>query len=347
MAVIGNAHSELVALLMSIESLDLNIRDIEGMTPLDLLSRRPKSATSELLIKQLISAGGISNSRDYVTRSAIASSLKMQGIRNSPGTTFKVSDSEIFLYTGIEVSETSADRGSGRPSSCSSTGKNDLPLHEVDAQNECTSDRKKRSSFNYAANRLKSLLHWPKRKEKDASKLKSRDKDSMESLKKWSDREDTPTPLRQRFSKPTSLQNNKRTLAVRNSGNTSPTIKKKFAAGLMHGVIQDMPHLAHSSRTPSTPPSRSSTLASPSSVRNKGICSEIETEGPSSASSVNGGGSINGGSSVENSSQKSISLNSRLMNQYFCFGAHGLAVEDSVTGQRSSKFYKRSVLSAA
>ncbi|KAJ6721605.1 ANKYRIN REPEAT FAMILY PROTEIN [Salix viminalis] len=38
----------------------LNISDMDAMTPLDLLKQQPRSASSETLIKQLISAGGIS-----------------------------------------------------------------------------------------------------------------------------------------------------------------------------------------------------------------------------------------------------------------------------------------------
>ena len=51
MAVIGNMHSNLVELLMTVRSINLNIRDADGLTPLDLLRQHPRSASSEILIK--------------------------------------------------------------------------------------------------------------------------------------------------------------------------------------------------------------------------------------------------------------------------------------------------------
>ena len=68
MAVTENVQSNLVELLMTVPSIDLNVRDADGMTPLDLLKRQPKSASSEILTKELIAAGGISNCQDNVTR---------------------------------------------------------------------------------------------------------------------------------------------------------------------------------------------------------------------------------------------------------------------------------------
>ncbi|XP_058102184.1 uncharacterized protein LOC131246265 [Magnolia sinica] len=332
MAVIGNIHSNLVELLMSIQSINLNIRDVDGMTPLDLLSQRPRSASSEILIKQLISAGGISNSQDYMARSAIASHLKMQGIGSSPGTSFKISDAEILLYTGIEnASDVSGDRGSARPSSCSSTSKSELSHLETINGNQGSLEKKKPNSVNYAARRLKILLGWPR-------KILA-DDNSSESYKKTRDLDDTPTPLRQRFSRPTALPNSKRTLSVRTSL-PSPSTKKKFAAGLMQGVIQAMPHLAFPSHSPSTSFSRSP-MSSPTTLdKQKGVLSDNEAGEPScSKPSVDDG--------THDVSPKSSSANNRLMNQYFCFGAQALSVEDSITGPQSNRTYKRSVLSMA
>ncbi|KAM4120408.1 hypothetical protein ACJW30_03G129300 [Castanea mollissima] len=65
MAVIENIQGNLVELLMTVPSINLNIRDADGMTPLDILKQRPRSASSEIIIKQLISAGGISNCQDH------------------------------------------------------------------------------------------------------------------------------------------------------------------------------------------------------------------------------------------------------------------------------------------
>ncbi|XP_077229842.1 uncharacterized protein LOC143862659 [Tasmannia lanceolata] len=338
MAVIGNIHSNLVELLMSVPSIDLNIRDVDGLTPLDLLSQRPRSASSEILIKQLISAGGISNSQDSMARSVIVSHLKMQGIGSSPGTSFRIPDAEIFLYTGIgNVSDASG--ASARLSSCSSTSKSELSHFE----NNNESGNKKPSSVNYAARRLKILLGWPRRKEKkvnyntaDSCKM-SGDNDSMESYKKLSDLDGTPTPLRQRFSKVSSLPNNKRTLSVRSSL-PSPSTKKKFAAGLLHGVIQAMPHLAFPTRSPSSSVSRSPMLSPTLLDKQKGILSDNETGEPSSSK-------LSLDEDNQDMSQKSSSINNRLMNQYFCFGAQGLSVEDSICMQQSNRPYKPSVLS--
>ncbi|KAL2510323.1 Ankyrin repeat family protein [Forsythia ovata] len=56
MAIIENIQSDIVEFLMSVRYINLNIRDSDGNTPLDLLKQRPKSASSEILIKRLISA---------------------------------------------------------------------------------------------------------------------------------------------------------------------------------------------------------------------------------------------------------------------------------------------------
>ncbi|XP_042498362.1 espin-like [Macadamia integrifolia] len=334
MAVLENIHSNLVELLMRIPSIDLNQRDVYGMTPLDLLRQRPKSPSSELLIKQLISAGGISNCQDYMARSAIVSHLKMQGIGSSPGTSFKISDAEIFLYTGIENAlEAGGDLGSA---TCSSERSN---FDSVDGSHS-SFDNKRSRSVNYAARRLKILLRWPRRKEKKPEALKKmRDDNSVGSCKKWSDMEDTPTPLRQRFSKPSSLPNNKRALSVRSSL-PSPSSKKKFAAGLRQGVIQAMPHLVVPARSTTSSFSASPIPSPTSSDKQKGMHTRNGSADPSCSNQSLIGGAVD-------MSQKQTSVNKRLMNQYFCFGTHSLAVEDPMRGPQSNQGYKRSVLSMA
>lgn len=340
MAVIDNIHSNLFELLMSVASIDLNIRDVFDMTPLDLLRQHPRSASSEILIKQLISAGGISNLQDHMVRSAIASHLKMQGICGSPGTSFRISDAEIFLYTGIEnASDASGDRDSARLSSCSSACRSEISQVESVNDSHGYSGNKKLGSVNRAAKHLKMLIGWPGRKEKkvncystDSFKL-SGDNDSVDSYKKPSNLEDTPTPLRQRCSKPSSLPNNKRTLAVQSSL-PSPATKKKFAAGLMHGVLQAMPQLAYPSQSLSTSPSRSP-LSSPMSFdKQKGVQLDDEDYSPSCPKTSCSDGS-------RSATPKSSSVNTRLMNEYFCFGAQGLAVEEKPANQS----FKHSVLS--
>ncbi|XP_043706233.1 espin-like [Telopea speciosissima] len=326
MAVLENIHSNLVELLMRIPSIDLNIRDVYSMTPLDLLRQRPKSALSELLIKQLISAGGISNCQDYMARSAIVSHLKMQGIGSSPGTSFKISDAEIFLHTGIgNMLEAGGDLGSA---TCSSEQSN---FDSVDGSHS-SFDNKRPHSVNYAARRLKILLRWPRRKEKKPEALKKLgDDNSVGSCKKWSDMEETPTPLRQRFSKPSSLPNNKRALSVRSSL-PSPSSKKKFAAGLMQGVIQAMPHLVVPARSPTSSFSVSPIPSPTSSDKQKGMHTGNEIVDPSCSnqSLIDGAADMN---------QKQTSINRRLMNQYFCFGTQSLGVEDPIRGAPSNQGY--------
>uniref|UniRef100_A0A0A9E0Y9 Uncharacterized protein n=1 Tax=Arundo donax TaxID=35708 RepID=A0A0A9E0Y9_ARUDO len=219
-AVIGNLHSNLVELLMNAPSIDLNVRDNDGMTPLDLLRKQPRTASSEILIKQLILVGGITNSRDHETRSAIASQLKMHCIVGSPGTSFKISDAEIFLHAGIDVSSISI-----RTESFSSVGKVDSEIQGPSL--------KKLNSFQDAAKHLKVLLRWPRRKGKrSAGGQKEMDDDasSVDSVKSWSHGE-TPTPLRQRYSRVSSLFNNKRTFASKISPSRGRETKK-------NGVIQ-------------------------------------------------------------------------------------------------------------
>ncbi|KAL5232282.1 hypothetical protein ABZP36_031058 [Zizania latifolia] len=312
LAVIGNVHSNLVELLMTAPSIELNVRDNNGMTPLDLLRKQPPTASSEILIKQLILAGGIANSMDHETRSAIASQLKMHCIVGSPGTCFKIPDAEIFLHAGIDASGISE-----RTDSFSSVGNSEPEFPE--------SVRKKMNSVQNAAKHLKLLLRWPLRKErKSAGAPKELDDDasSVDSVKSWSHGE-TPTTLRQRYSRMSSLFNNKRTLAPK-FGSPSPSMKNNFTDGLAHGVTQP--------RSPSASVSWSS-----SSLADKIEAIHLDDDQASPTTSV----------VIRRAPKKHGSLNSRLMNQYFCLGAQGLTVEDSTSGQRSSQMFRRSLLSAA
>uniref|UniRef100_A0A0E0DPD9 Uncharacterized protein n=1 Tax=Oryza meridionalis TaxID=40149 RepID=A0A0E0DPD9_9ORYZ len=314
LAVIGNLHSILVELLMTAPSIDLNVRDNDGMTPLDLLRKQPPTASSEILIKQLILAGGIANSMDHETRSAIASQLKMHCIVGSPGTSFKIPDAEIFLHAGIDASDISE-----RTNSFSSVGQSEPEFPE--------SSRKKLNSMQNAAKHLKILLRWPLRKEKKSSSGARNELDddasSVDSVKSWSHGE-TPTPLRQKYSRMSSLFNNKRTMAAR-IGSPSPSMKKSFADGLAHGVMQ-----------PESPSGSGSWSSSSLVDRIEAVHLDKNGQASPDTSVV-----------MRRTPKKHGSLNSRLMNQYFCIGAQGIAVEDSTTGQRSSRMFRSSLLSAA
>lgn len=333
MAVIENIQSDLVELLMTIPSIDLNIRDDDGMTPLDLLKQRPRSASSEILIKCLISAGGISNNCEaLLARNALVSNLKMQGIGSSPGTSFRIPDAEIFLYTG-------ADNASSDASCCTPAIAEEFDSCSSEiGQYSLHSNGKRPSSVNHAAKRLMILLRWPRRKKDrkaDNTVSEDDDDDSKKSYDRISRKHwgSDPVPLRQRFSELSSLSNNKRTLSV-NMSLPSPSIKRKFAAGLMHGVIQTMPSLTRSS--PSSPFS-GSTMSSPTSTdKQKGLY-----VGKNSAKLSRLFQSF--GNETPEMNHRSSSFNKRLMNQYLCFGAQTLAVEeDSLSCGRESHSYSPS-----
>uniref|UniRef100_A0A5B7ACY6 Uncharacterized protein n=1 Tax=Davidia involucrata TaxID=16924 RepID=A0A5B7ACY6_DAVIN len=324
-AIVGNIHSDLVELLMSVRSIDVNIRDSNGMTPLDLLRQRPRSASSEILIRQLITAGGIFSCQDYTARRAIASHLKKRSIGSSPGTSFGISDTEIFLYTGIEnASDASGSVGHSA----------ELGQHDSTIENHNPSNYKKAGSTNYAAKHLKRLLHWPRMKERKNEGLKKTvDETSVSNL------DEAPIPLRQRFSKPSALPNNKRTLSVR-SNLPSPNAKKKFASGIMHGVMQAMPHLSVPRQSRSSSFSKSS-ICSPTSLdKQKGIFIENDIAGPSCSNQISD-------DRTPNLVHKQGSVSKNLMNQYFCFGGPGVSVKDPASKQEPNQTSKRPVLSMA
>ncbi|GMJ13268.1 hypothetical protein like AT3G01750 [Hibiscus trionum] len=322
MAVTENVQSSLVELLMSVPYIDLNVRDADGLTPLDLLKKRPKSVSLEILIKELVAAGGISNCQDNVARSAIVSHLKEHGVGASPGTSFGVPDAEIFLYTGFENGYGAGyDQESVGYSSCLSE------LSDLNLSNSF--DNKKSSSINRAAGRLINLLRWPRKERKAASSMESLDDDDplevMSTCGKWPDGH---IPLREKYTKSSSLLSSKRTSSLR-SDLPSRSSRKKFTAGLTHGVIQAAPHLSAPSKSPPSPFSVPST-ASPISIdEQKGIHDARLKQ------------LFNG--KTTRMSPKQTSFNKKLMNQYFCVGAQGLA---TVKDNRSHTRLDRSIKSA-
>ncbi|GLU02194.1 hypothetical protein SLE2022_194560 [Rubroshorea leprosula] len=229
MAIIGNIHTDLVELLMSAQSINVNVRDTNGMTPLDLLRQHPHTASSDKLIRQLISAGGIFGYQDHNARRAIASHLKMQGSGSSPGTSFRISDAEIFLYTGVE---TISDASPGDPGIVS-LGSSSPEISQIEStiENQISSVDKKPCSKNNTAQKIKSVLHWPQLKETRTKKVQKQvDGNSEQSQKKGKSSNGAPIPLRRRFAKPPLPSNNKRTLSMR-SNQSSPIAKKKLASG--------------------------------------------------------------------------------------------------------------------
>ncbi|XP_052191485.1 uncharacterized protein LOC127800739 [Diospyros lotus] len=277
LAVTANIHSDLVEQLMSVRSIDVNNRDSNGMTALDILKQRPSSASSDTLTRQLISAGGIFSCQDDTARKTIASNLRMTTM-GSPGTSFKISDTEIFLHTGMEK----ASDNSSSPGSSSSA---EPSTHDSTMENNkaSKSNYKKPASLNHAAKHLKRLLLWPKTKDRKNERMNRMTDGSSAG---------TPVSLRQKFLKPSCLPNNKRTLAVR-SNLPSPNAKKKFASGLLHGVMLATPHVSVPSRSHSRSFSKSP-VPSPNSLdKQKGIYIENDIAGPSSTNQISIDGTEN------------------------------------------------------
>ena len=309
-SVIDNVQCELVELLMSVPSIDLNICDADGMTPLDLLKQRLRSASSDILIKMITSSGGVSNRGNAIAGNALCTHHKAHVIGGSPGTSFRIPDAEIFLYTGYDnSSDANYDQASVESYSCSNEPSNS------DSEN---SPRNKKSSYSAscAVKPSKFRLGWPKRKETKAAASELEDDDSLDPFSSSRNLEDFPIPLRQRYSQPCSLPNNKRTQSMRTS-----LPKVKFSGGLMQGVMQEEPHFAHS--TPS--PFKELSVTSLSSIKK-----------PKDTSCSNP--PLHDGALLVN--YKHCSFNKKMMNRYFSFGSQGLAVENSNSCAKSNRSYK-------
>lgn len=330
MAVMENIQPELVEFLMSVPSINLNIRDDDGNTPLDLLKQRPQSASSEILIKQLVSAGGISNCQDLMTRKMQHGGIRCSSSR-SPGTSFRIPDAEIFLYTGIE-------NASG--SDIASTDYND-----EDYDYNHTFSGEINSRHYGSAKKLGSIKHLkmllPPRK-KDHPNSNNGETDSMNSFKM---KGGSPVSLRQRFSQMTSLSTNKRIVAEPNNlldhNLPSPSSKKKFAAGLMQGVIQvkRQSSLGLLKQSSSSPLSESSTSWSSPVSADHG---ELSNGGGSST--VVGSFNRNKPAKMH---RKNGSFNMKKMNQYLCFGAQGIAADNlhqPISFRRQSELSRQSSL---
>ncbi|CAK9312427.1 unnamed protein product [Citrullus colocynthis] len=316
-AVTDNVQRDLVELLMSVPSINLNITDEDGLTPLELLKQQPTSPSLDILIKRFVSAGGISNHSDHMTTNAFFSHMKMQGIGSSPGTSFRIPDAEIFLYTGIE----------NAPDVTCGQVVEDFDLRSDD-NGECDSvdsSDKKSISVNHTVKRLKFFLHWSKSKEKRPTRTDWMDDYCSAQFDISRTSQPKPVSLRHQYSNISCLPHNRRTLQVPVMKiPPSPSTKKRFAAGLMHGVIQATPKLANPVRSPPSP-FLGSPMSSPMSMQDY-----QETTGIGGVSCSN--------RKVPITKFRQDSFNRKmLMNQYFCFGAQGLAVEDPISCKRESQ----------
>ncbi|KAK7280903.1 hypothetical protein RIF29_08466 [Crotalaria pallida] len=332
----NNIQCELVELLISVSSIDLNIKDFDGMTPLDILKQRPKSASSEILIKRLISAGGRSNHQeiqDYNERNnyTLITNVKTHGIGGSPGTSFRIPDSEIFMYTSIENDAKDANYDKV---SMESNASSDEISNAVSA-NSPYNNNIKTSSVNHAARGLKFLLRWPRRRETKASASELEDDgDSFDPFSSSRNLEEFPISLRQKYSQqqqppPSSLPNKKRTQSMRTYNNLpSSSSKMKF---LMQGVIQVKPHTQshvpfHAYHSTPTSPFHDLSLASLSCANKQKGVGIMRTP---SCSKDDGTLNLN--------YKQHGSFNKKLMNKYFSFGAQGQIVEDSNSCTRSNR----------
>ena len=311
-SVIENIQCEVVELLMSVPSIDLNISDSDGMTALDLLKQRSQSASSDILINRLISEGGINcklSSYNFESSCTVQPLQKIQINVNggSPGTSFGIPDAEIFLYTGIEnASNADYDQTSPESYSCSSE------LNNSDAAN---SPYNNSNSVNYAARRLKFLLRWPRRKDTKTTFSEMEDDDSLDHFSSSKNMEEFPIPLRQRYSQPCSI----RAQSIRNSI-PSPSTKMNFTAGLMQGVIQLNPHVTLP--THSTPNLfQELSVVSLSSVHKQ---KSLDIMGPSCSDQ-----SIKDDGTLQLNYKHGSFDKKTLMSRYLSFGAQGLNMEDS------------------
>lgn len=313
-AIIGNIHSDLVQLLMAVNSIDVNARDSKGMTPLDHLRQQPASVFSDRLTRDLVSAGGICSSDTRSFRKSMVSHLREQVMASSPGTSFKVSDAEILSNTGHNESLISKSHPGNKVADSYSI--------EV-TMNPNGATEKKLKLVNQPANvnEFKRILHWPK-VDNTKHQKQNPSMDVSSTLKQETSAE-TIIPLRQRFSKASpsstsSPSNNKRPLAVR-SNQPSPAAKKKLASSMANGIMQAVP--LHFSRH-----SRSSSLSQTSIPSPKIL--EKQTHGHPEYEA--------GCSSLSNQLYDDDDITPRITHKqgslkYLCFGAPSLCGRDPVT----------------
>ncbi|KAI4375365.1 hypothetical protein MLD38_013245 [Melastoma candidum] len=305
-AIHGNVHLELVQLLMTVRGINVNIRDKDGMTPLDLIKQRPPSASSDILIRRLISAGAMFGTQDFSARKAIASQLKMQGSSSSPGTSFKVADSEILLHTGIEnaIDPHLLTNAGTLSSSFDSTAENEPPIIT----------RKPGTSATGAALHLRKVLLWPHKRKKSAEDMPM------------------PVPLRQRFSNnPSTARSIKRTLSVR-SNVSSPSNRKKLASGVRRGLLQAMPQLNTTHHTPSG----SFSMSSVSSLHSVKKPKESSTSHESIASAAP---SCSNKAAIDDDTPSLRTRRGLLRRKYFCFGGSSIRARKPVSRKNPDHNY--------
>ncbi|CAH9108481.1 unnamed protein product [Cuscuta europaea] len=304
-AVSENVRTDLVELLMTVFSIDLNIRDDDGHTPLDLIKRRPRPHSYEGLIKRFISAGGISDCQDRAARSILASRLKTQGTTGSPGTSFRIRDAEIF--------------------SCASTEKGYDGNCDILSSGYASSSGEISSHFSHK-NKLKFLMELTNNKGRDDC-VPAESQAEQHSLTSG---EKPVLSLRQRFARMSSLPNNKRVHSV-SQGHSSPFTKMKFAAGVRQGVIQVTPRCLFSG----------SLQASQKSVIQEKRRNHTDVVSPGGSRDFNCLPSRQK-SKAEMGRQRN-SFNMKVMNQFFCFGDDGVSVNNPGRSKPQVQYCKQAI----
>lgn len=319
LAVMGNVQSNLVELLLNARNIRVNICDNHGMTPLDYLNRQPQSPSSDMLIRQLVSVGGLSSCKDYAVRKAFASHVRMHSICSSPGAFFRALDNEILQSTGIDRLLNS---GLDKVSAGHFRSLSEATQFESGNGDNSPFAIKKSGTLHSASKRLKTMLHWPQIKRKETERRTS---------------EEAPIPLRERFSNSTALLSNRRTLAVR-SNMSSPTNRKKFASGVAFGILQDQKLVNIPSQGQSLAGSfpRSSVSSYNSVDKGKGVRVEDQTAKSSCLKYMND-------DNAPNVIRKLGSIDKRFVNPSLWFRGHHVSLKNPI-GKHSMK---QAVYSAA
>ena len=97
-----NVHADAMKLLTGAPSVNAHVKDVNGLTMFDLLRRqrrRRKGGASELW--KIVSKTGIESLKDAAARSAVVAQMRESQTLISPGTSFRVHDSEILLLCGV------------------------------------------------------------------------------------------------------------------------------------------------------------------------------------------------------------------------------------------------------
>ncbi|CAN7107878.1 unnamed protein product [Brassica rapa subsp. narinosa] len=261
MDVLNTVRHDVVEILLRVPGVDLNVVDVDGMTPVDLLERQtPRTVVSDLLIKRLKSAGGRSNGG---CEKVIPFREERYGFCGSPGTAFEISDSEIFLFTAARTDHHTASNAEMSPD-----------RESLDGISECSTEmtthsKRKRST----GARLKLLLRWAKKEETEENRRFSGDDNNNRRV----------LPLREMYSRsrsPSEVGNRGRAFPMRTESGDLPSlsVRLKFTEGLMKGVVvQESPRFVFS------PPVVSDYFGAPSSACTspfQTVSSELERKTP-------------------------------------------------------------------